>query len=46
MVTWFFTKVHNGLMRAGTRPPLDRLFTIPRREALKALGLNFPPSSK
>lgn len=31
---FLLTKLHNGLIRANAVPPLDRLFRVPRREAL------------
>ena len=39
---WLFTKLHNGFVKANAAPPLDRLFTVPRREALRKLGPKYP----
>ncbi len=46
MVEWYYGKMHNGFMKANSSPPLDRLFSIPRREAIKALGEEFPWEKK
>ena len=39
---YLFTKLHNGFLRANACPPLDRLFKVPRREAIKTLGTKYP----
>lgn len=46
IANWLYTKFHNGIFKANTVPPLDRLFSIPRREAIRTLAEKFPPSSK
>lgn len=39
---FLFTKLYNGIMKASTLPPLDRLFTVPRRVAIQKLGEKYP----
>ena len=39
---WLLTKLYNGFMKAGEVPPLGRLFSVPRREALRVLGEKHP----
>ena len=46
MRDFLFTKLHNGFVRAQAVPPMDRLFRVPRRAALKAFGERFPAESK
>jgi len=38
---WLFAKFYNGFFRAAQVPPFDKLFLVPRREAIKALGVRF-----
>lgn len=46
MREFLFTKLHNGFVRAQSVPPMDRLFRVPRRAALKAFGERFPPETR
>jgi hypothetical protein len=39
---FLLTKIHNGLVSAQSVSPLNRLYTVPRREALKDLGAKYP----
>lgn len=34
--------MYNGFMRATEVPPLDKLFSYPRRDAIKKLGEKYP----
>lgn len=46
MREFLFTKLHNGFVRAQAVPPMDRLFRVPRRAALKAFGERFPAETR
>lgn len=39
---WIFGKFHNGFLKATLAPPFDRLFIVPRREAIRQLAEKYP----
>ena len=39
---YLFSRFHNGLLKAYEVPPLDRLFTIPRLDAIQQLADKYP----
>jgi len=43
---FIFTKMYNGYVVAMSVPPMNRLFTVPRREAIKELGNKYEQTDR